>query len=70
MLLQVGGDAECDSIILLNDIPVSSDSDLSVPKHQVLKLSVENLSIPSTPLTLELVLGGSTMNPGRDRGRR
>jgi galactitol-specific phosphotransferase system IIC component len=56
------------SIILLNDIPISSDSDLSVPKHQVLKISVENLLIPLTPLALALVLGGNTVNPRRDRG--
>ena len=70
MPLQVRRDAKCNYVVLLNDITVSTDTDLSVSKHQVLKLPVENLAIPAAPLPLVLVLGESTMNPRRDRGHR
>jgi hypothetical protein len=62
MPLQVWRETECDSVVLLNNITIRPDTDLSVPKHQVLKLLEENLSIPPAPLALALVLGKSTMN--------
>lgn len=66
MPLQVGGDAERDSVVLLNDITITPDADLCVPKNQVFKFLIENLSIASAPLALALVLGGNAMSPWWD----